>query len=394
MKEKKRNIIQLLISTLVIINCLVYGLYINDIINFKLISIGELNPYGGWSEFRLLFTDVSYRFRGISKGIALTIAIGLVSLLLGRFFCGFICPIGSLQDFSRYIGKKLGIKSLRFPKGKHLKGEMLKYLILIILLVLSILGLGNLIAPYSPWTAYLNLLMGFNIQIGLVILIAILILSLFIKRVFCRFFCPLGAFQSLLYAIGPLKVNTNKDCNGCTNCLRDCPVDIEESHDGIISPECINCLKCTEKQCIKGTSGYSVKFAGKKSNNNIYILASLILFISIYLFLPLVGFQRPMQSIGDLANMEDGIYTGIGTGFGGNIRVEVTINENEIIGIKTLEHRETSGYYQEVYKSVSRDIIESQNLNVDGISGATSTSRGFINAVKSGLGQSLIKNKR
>lgn len=394
MKEKKRNIIQFVISFLIIINCIVYGLYINDIISFKLLSIGELNPYAGWSELRSLFTDVSYRFRGISKGIALTIAIGVVSLLLGRFFCGFVCPIGSLQDFSRYIGKKLGIKSLNLPKGKNLRGEMFKYLILIILLVLSIVGLGNLISPYSPWTAYLNLFMGFNIQIGFVVLISVAILSLFMKRVFCRLICPLGAFQSLLYAIGPLKINANKDCKACIHCLSDCPVDIEESHDGIISPECINCLKCTEKQCIKDTSGYSLKFTGKNLNNNMYIMASLTLFVSIYLFLPLVGFQGPMQSIGDLGKMEDGIYTGIGTGFGGNIRVEVTIDGNEIIGIKTLEHSETSGYYQEVYKRVSRDIIESQNLNIDGISGATSTSRGFINAVKSGLGQSLIKNKR
>lgn len=391
MKEKDRNIIQLLISLLVIINSIIYGLYINDIINFKLLSIGGLNPYGGWSEFRALFTDVSYRFTGISKGIALTIGIGVVSLLLGRFFCGFICPIGSLQDFFRYIGKKLGIKSLRIPKGKYLRGEMLKYLILIVLLILSIVGLGSFIAPYSPWTAYLNLFMGFSIQIGFVILISVAILSLFIRRVFCRFFCPLGAFQSLLYAIGPLKVRSNKDCNSCIYCLRDCPVAIEESYDGVISPECINCLKCTESQCIKDTSGYSLKFAGKKMDNNVYILVSIILLFSIYLFLPLVESQGPTQSIGDLGKMEDGIYTGVGTGFGGSIQVQVTIDESRIIKIETLEHSETSGYYQEVYKSISSDLIESQNLNIDGISGATSTSRGFINAVKSGIGQSLKK---
>lgn len=391
MKDKRRNIIQILISSLVILNCIIYGLYMKDTISFKFLSIGDLNPYGGWSELRAFFTDLGYSFSGISRGIALTIAIGLVSLLLGRFFCGFICPIGSLQDLSNYIGKKLEIKALKLPKGKILRLEMLKYLVLVFLLVLSTFGLGKLLAPYSPWTAYLNLFMGLNIQIGFFILILIVIASLFIKRVFCRYLCPLGAFQSLLYALGPLKVQANKDCQGCRNCLRDCPVDIEESQEGLISPECVNCLKCTEKPCVKGSSGYSLKFAGKSLNNKSYIILSLILFFSIYSFLPLIESQASIESIGDLREMEDGTYIGLGIGFAGSIRVQVNIDKNKIIGIKTLEHNETSGYYEEVYKSLSKDLIESQSLNLDAISGATATSRGFLNAVKNGLSQALKK---
>lgn len=391
MKDKRRNIIQLSISIFIIVNCIIYGLYIRDTIGFKLLSIGDLNPYGGWSEIKALFTDLSYRFRGISRSVALTISIGLVALLFGRFFCGFICPLGSLQDFSGYIGKKMGIRARRLPRGKIFKREILKYPLLIILLVLSIGGWGSFIGAYSPWTAYLNLFMGLSIQIGSLILLGLVIGSLLLKRVFCRYLCPLGAFQSLLYALGPLKIKRDEDCKNCSNCLRDCPVGIEESDGGIISPECVNCLKCTEKQCIRATSGYSLRFAGRKMDRNVYILASMILFFSIYLFLPILGPQASPVSIGELGELEDGIYEGLGDGFGGRIRVELLIEDREIRGIRTLEHRETQGYYEEVYKSISGQVIENQSLNVDGISGATSTTRGFLNAVKSALSQSIKK---
>lgn len=389
MKVKKRSFIQILITSIVITNCIIYFLYINDFISFKLLSIGDLNPYGGWSELKSSFIDVTYRWRGISKQVALTIAIGSTALLMGRFFCGFICPIGSLQDFFKYIGNKFGIKEIELPRGRLLNVEAIKYLVFIILLILSILGLGSFIAPYSPWTSYLNVFMGFNIQIGFLVLILIILSSLFIKRVFCRCFCPLGAFQSLLYAIGPLKIHANKECGSCSHCLDSCPVDIKETHDVLISPECINCLECTEKICVKGTGGYSLKFAGRKLNKNLYISISMVLSLIIYIFISLIGSRVTTESIEDLGIMEDGIYIGMGTGFGGNIRVQVSIDGNRITRIETIEHSETSGYYQEVYKSISKELIDSQSLNVDAISGATATSRGFLNAVKSGLSQSL-----
>ena len=57
----------------------------------------------------------------------------------------------------------------------------------------------------------------------------------------------------------------------------------------------------------------------------------------------------------------------------------------------TWSHNETPGYYEEVYKNMTVQIIETQSLNIDGVSGATVTSRAFINGVKSGLSQALDK---
>lgn len=391
MKLKKRSLIQIVITGIVITTCIIYYLYINSFINWKVLSIGHMNPYGGWSALKSAFTDMSYRWTGISKAIALTIAITVSALLMGRFFCGFICPIGAFQDFFKYLGTKLGIKGRKLPKGKGFKPEIIKYFVLIIVLVFSILGLANLISPYSPWLAYLNLFLGLNLQMGTIILLFIAISSLFYKRVFCRIFCPLGAFQSLLSAIGVSKINRNEKCNGCTYCLKSCPVDIEEPDGMEISPECIRCMECVERPCIKDTNGYSLTIIGRKIEKRQYINISFILFITIFLLLPIMDSKVGPQPATQIGNLKEGVFVGTGVGFGGPMQVELKVENNRILEIKLINHRETAGYYEEVFRTISREVMDRQNLNIDTISGATATSRGFINAIKSGISQALEK---
>ncbi len=384
MRLKKRSIIQLSFTILIVISCIIYSLYLRDKIDFRLLSIGDLNPYGGWTALKSLFIDVSYRWSGISRAIALTIALSLTSLIFGRFFCGFICPIGALEDFLKFIGKKIGIKESYIPNTL----EIIKYLILIILLILSIVGLGNEIYLLSPWIGYLGLISGLHLSLSVVLLLLI-ISSLFTRRLFCRVFCPLGAFQALLYGIGPLKIHKNTGCGSCTHCLKDCPVNIKTIVDDTISPECVNCLKCTETKCFKDTSGYKLKFGGKNIGSRLYILLSLSIFIIIYSFLPITKTNTLSQTISQIENLKDGTYIGLGTGFGGNIHTKIIIENKKIKDISVINHRETSGYYEEVFKELSKDIKENQTFNVDLISGATVTSRGFINSVKGGISQSI-----
>lgn len=386
MNFKKRSIIQIVFTLAIIIACFMYYFYINDIIDFKILSVGDMNPYGGWSALKLSLTDLSYRWRGVSKSIGLTIAITVTALLFGRFFCGYICPIGSLQDFFKFIGNKFNVKEIKLKKAKYFNPELLKYFILIIAMALSIFRIGNLMAIYSPWLAYVNIFVGFGVYIGTLVLIVIIIFSLFIKRLFCRCFCPLGAFQALLYAVGPSKIYRNSTCDGCAVCLKNCPVDIQYTEELCVSPECINCLECTSSTCIKGTQGFKYKIAGKIAKN--YLIISLVLFISIYFILP-ISSSKVALSEGIISNLNDGIYTGRGLGFGGYIDVEIEINNNKITDVSTVNHRETTGYYEEVYKEISKELEHSYNLNVDAISGATATSRGFLNAVKDAVSKSI-----
>ena len=385
MTVKRRRIIQIAITFLVIINCIVYYLYINGFINWKGLSIGDLNPYGGWSALKSALTDLSYRWRGFNRSMGLTVAIVFTAFAFGRFFCGYICPIGAIQDFFKYLGKKVGLKEREFSH----KPEIIKYLVLIGLVSLSILGLGHIISPFSPWLAYLNIFIGFNLQAGTIILILIVLISLVGRRIFCRYFCPLGAFQSLLYALGPFKIKKS-NCS-CSYCLRDCPVSEElrlSEKEKNLSPECVNCLKCIDS-CVKSTEGFQLKMGNKLLKKNIYVALSILILLSLYTFLPLIKSNSAIQAISTFEEIKDGVYRGSGMGFGGIMTVEVTIKDKKITDIKVLDHSETSGYYQEVFRTTIYEITESQNLNADIVSGATSTGRGFLNSVRDAVSKSL-----
>lgn len=389
MRLKKRSIIQIISVFLVSINLILYYLYLKDILDFRTFSIADLNPYAGWSHLKAYYADVSYRYRGITRGIALSLALILNALIFGRFFCGYICPIGSSQDFSKYLGKKLGFKEIRIPKTKNYRLDYIKYIVLILAIVLSIFGVGNFLAKLSPWIGFLNIFMGLTLSYGLLVFGIILIFSLFIRRPFCRGFCPLGAFFSLVSALSFAKIKNDIDCKGCSVCLLECPVGITEAVEGVISPECVNCLKCVEINCIKNERGFSLYLFNKKINLNLYISLALLSLILVFSAMSYLNFTKTTNASVIASGLNDGDYIGTGVGFGGIMFIDLAIENKKITSIEVRSHRETSGYYEEVFKNHSRDIIRTQNINLDAISGATATTRGFTSAVKNAVGQSM-----
>lgn len=73
------------------------------------------------------------------------------------------------------------------------------------------------------------------------ILAAVIILSVFLFRPFCRFICPLGAFYGLFNKIALLSVKLDESkCVHCNACLRTCKMDIRKVGDH----ECISCGDC------------------------------------------------------------------------------------------------------------------------------------------------------
>ena len=80
----------------------------------------------------------------------------------------------------------------------------------------------------------------------------------------------------------------------------------------------------------------------------------------------------------------DGVYTGSGSGFGGDVKVEVTVQDGKIASIKVLSHKDGSSYMSKAKSVISR-IISKQTTNVDTVSGATFSSQGIIKAVRNAL---------
>ena len=86
---------------------------------------------------------------------------------------------------------------------------------------------------------------------------------------------------------------------------------------------------------------------------------------------------------------KDGTYYGSGTGFNGEVQVQVVIADGKIADINVVSHNDDSSFMSQA-QGLIPNIISSQSTNVDAVSGATYSSRGIINAVRAALKQAAV----
>ncbi len=185
----------------------------------------------------------------------------LYMIIFGRTICGFLCPVGLLQELLYKI------KSPKLKKSKFTRTlSYLKYVILIVLVIILplIYALQSMNIPLPAFCKYIcpagtfegaifllinpNNTDFFGMLGGLftwkfILLICFIVASVFIFRFFCRFFCPLGAIYGLFNKIAILgvKVDDNK-CNHCGACVNHCKMDVKTVGDS----ECIQCGECID----------------------------------------------------------------------------------------------------------------------------------------------------
>lgn len=94
----------------------------------------------------------------------------------------------------------------------------------------------------------------------------------------------------------------------------------------------------------------------------------------------------PTLALGE-GNFTPGTYQGEGTGFGGALTVEVTVNETEITDVTIKGHGETASISDPAIEKIPAAIVENQSLAIDTVSGATLSSKGIIEAATKALEQ-------
>ncbi len=222
-------------------------------------------PMGGIETFfRYITTGETLKTTNLLN-FAVLIGVLAVSLLSGRSFCGWMCPLGTLQDMFAGWARRLSGGSKRHIRGKRRKAKFpmelppkvdkyaryLKYLILLIVLIASV----N--AVYPPLREICPARAVFSFQFTPLlasVLLTFIITSLLIKRFWCKYLCPLGAFLAITNKFAPLRVTIDK--NNCTNCGRcdaECPVGIPAIPDNMRNLECVQCLECIETCAVEDT---------------------------------------------------------------------------------------------------------------------------------------------
>ena len=234
------------------------------------------------------------------------LVVVLATLVLGRFFCGWVCPLGTLLDLAHYVipprsagttGRYLSIKYVLLGLilvgavfGLPLVGYFDPFSILVRGLTLVVDPALNVAvtAPFDliyrsapawvsglsePVYAFLraNILpfrqTVFNLAIlSLVILAAVFALERLERRFWCRNVCPLGALLGLLSRVAPLRWHPGIACHsgGCHTCSEVCRMGAIGAQDGKIAPEaCTLCLDCVEA-CPRGIISFKFKSPAPK----------------------------------------------------------------------------------------------------------------------------------
>lgn len=210
-------------------------------------------PFGALETlYRYLATGEFIQRTNYSNFILLGGAILLV-IIVGRYFCGWICAIGTLQELARKFGQKFFRKvEITIPSKIDKPLRYLKYIILIWSIWATWKTGVMVIRAHDPFAAYGHLF-GANLTelwdefaIGLSILFVSVFGSVFIDRLFCKYLCPLGAFLGLFNKISLFRIKRDESaCLNCKLCSRKCPVNIPvDTIKKVDSAECIGCLSC------------------------------------------------------------------------------------------------------------------------------------------------------
>jgi polyferredoxin len=217
----------------------------------------------------------------------LALFVILATALLGRVFCGWICPLGTLHNMAGTLKKKrLSAKSYNLHHWK--------YIILIFLLVSSVftLQISGILDPLALLIRSLSLAIYPLFQYATVsvfdaaytwhlpvvtdisefiyglmkktvlsfqqplfnqaaftglIFLGILVLNLLERRFWCKFLCPLGALLGLLSRYAILNRSVSEGCDGCGVCRRACQGGAApDAKEGWLKSECMACMNCDD----------------------------------------------------------------------------------------------------------------------------------------------------
>ena len=212
-------------------------------------NLHTICPLGGVVNLYTYFSDGGYVAKLHSAVFIMLLALLVGLVLTGKSFCGWICPLGSVQQGLGWVGQRLWPRAYnKVPRWLERILQYLKWAVLIWVLVQTARS-ARLV--FQDWDPYYNLYHIWTDEIalsGYIVTGVTLLLSLFIPRPFSRYACPLGAFNGIFNSFSFIGIKRDdKSCTDCGRCSKVCPVNIDLCATSTIrSIECTRCLKCVD----------------------------------------------------------------------------------------------------------------------------------------------------
>jgi NosR/NirI family nitrous oxide reductase transcriptional regulator len=162
----------------------------------------------------------------------------VTTVLWGRLYCGRICAFGSMTQ----LLDKIVPARLRFevPRRLEQKASMIKYVLLGAVVLYFLITNDILIYRYVEpfWMFSRNASTGMWIGLGV-----LLVATIFVRNLYCRFLCPVGAFLGLLSKLTVFRIKRWSECNTCKICEKACEWGAIRGPK-IVASECVRCDDC------------------------------------------------------------------------------------------------------------------------------------------------------
>ena len=218
-------------------------------------SLHALCPFGGVETIYQFATTGTF-VQKIHNSAFILMGIGfLLAILFGPVFCGWVCPLGTVQEWFAGIGRKI-FKRRRYnhfiPAKIDRYLRYLRYLVLAWVIYMTASTSTLFFSAYDPYYALFNFWSSELAVDGLIVLGVTLLASLFIDRPWCKYACPYGAVLGITNLFRIFSIHrVASTCKLDGACDITCPMNINVSSKDIVRDhQCISCLECTsEARC-------------------------------------------------------------------------------------------------------------------------------------------------
>ena len=214
-------------------------------------SLHALCPFGGVVTLYQYIVAGTFVQKIHASSLVLMGIVFFLSILFGPVFCGWVCPLGTAQEWVSGLGKK--VFKNRFNHFMPSKADIFlrytRYIMLAWVLYMTAVSGKLIFTEIEPYYALFNFWLGEVALTGLIILGVTLIASLFIERPWCKYVCPYGALLGLTNLFRIFKIKRQPEtCINCVLCDKRCPMNINIStKTSINNHQCISCLECTSE---------------------------------------------------------------------------------------------------------------------------------------------------
>ena len=222
-------------------------------------ELSVLRPAGaeGWLPIAGLMNTKYFLLTGRVPAIhpaamILFIAFMLMSLLLKKAFCSWLCPVGTLSEHLWKLGRRVFGRNLHPRKWLDIPLRGLKYLLLgffvFVIGAMSAEAIHDFMSTPYGLVADVKMLNFFRDigQTAAIVIGLLVLLSMLIQNFWCRYLCPYGALLGIASLLSPVKIRRDVEaCIDCGKCARACPSNL--AVDQLVqtrSVECTACMAC------------------------------------------------------------------------------------------------------------------------------------------------------